>query len=259
MGQRQRLLARSILVISFTIVALGNLDWCWTGQPARLQARASLCEGCKLPSEEAPFANLEDIAPGLVLNSAVPSKVSELAATCILAAAVLAGLVLSPTAARAEQALVTSKIMVGGASTQDRGSRKTITRGMNLDNANYSNQDLSGVSFQQSLVRSGKFVNAKLEGASFFDADLQGADFTGAKMSQVNLELARLTDTVFDNAIATEMYVNGTTKMEPKSINGTDFTDTPFRKDQLNYLCKIAAGTNPVTKVNTRESLGCPE
>lgn len=31
-----------------------------------------------------------------------------------------------------------------------------------------------GVSFQQSLVRDGKFAGANLEGASFFDADLTG-------------------------------------------------------------------------------------
>lgn len=128
-----------------------------------------------------------------------------------------------------------------------------------MNDANFTGQNLTGVSFQQSIVRYGKFKDAKLTGASFFDADLEGADFTGAEMTQMNLELARCTNTIFDNAIATEMYVNGTTQMEPASIEGADFTDTPFRKDQKNFLCKIAKGTNPVTKVSTRESLMCPD
>ena len=49
------------------------------------------------------------------------------------------------------------------------------------------------------------------------------------------------------------------TNSEVKSIEGADFSDTPFRQDQINYLCGIAKGTNPTTKVSTRDSLGCPE
>jgi len=180
-----------------------------------------------------------------------------LLAVGLVSVAVLLGTGQLPVSA--ESALVRSKIRMGGASTLDGGSRKTITRGMNLDGADYSKQDLSGVSFQQSILRAAKFKDANLVGASFFDADLAGSDFTGADMTRANLELARLTDAIFTNTVANGMYVNGTTKMEPANIDGADFTDSFFRKDQLQYLCKIATGTNPITKVDTRESLMCPE
>lgn len=161
----------------------------------------------------------------------------------------------------AYNAMIDSKVMAGGASTtgKNSGSSKAITRGVDLTRADYSGKKVVGVSFQQSIVRESKWVNSDCSSSSFFDADLANADFTGANLNQVNFELARLTGATLDNAVATEMYVNGTTKMDVKSIEGADFTDTFFRQDQINYLCGIAKGTNPTTKVSTRDSLGCPE
>jgi hypothetical protein len=43
-----------------------------------------------------------------------------------------------------------------------------------------------------------------------------------------------------------------------KSISGADFTDALIRKDVQQGLCKFAEGTNPITGVDTRESLYCP-
>ena len=40
------------------------------------------------------------------------------------------------------------KVLQGAASTQDSGSRRTITRGAVLDRSDFSNQNLAGVSFQ---------------------------------------------------------------------------------------------------------------
>lgn len=45
------------------------------------------------------------------------------------------------------------------------GARKTVTRGVNIENADFHGKDLSGVSFQQSLVRGTNFVGAKLVAA----------------------------------------------------------------------------------------------
>ncbi|CAN0234208.1 unnamed protein product [Ectocarpus sp. 6 AP-2014] len=153
-----------------------------------------------------------------------------------------------------------SKLSVGAASTGDKGARKTVTRGVNIENADYHDKDLSSVSFQQSLVRGTNFKNAKLVAAGFFDADLSNCNFESANMNQANLELANLSGANMRNALVTEAYVSGATKMEPSIIEGADFTDTFLRKDQVRYLCGLetAKGTNPVSGVDTRDSLGCP-
>ena len=140
-----------------------------------------------------------------------------------------------------KSATVSSKIMAGGASTtgKNSGSAKNITRGVNLNGADYSGQSIVGVSFQQSSVRDSKFVNTDCQSASFFDADMTNADFTGANLNQAasrcfqchsclkmqqiacckaNFELSKLRNAIFDNAVATEMYMNSTTGVEAISM-----------------------------------------
>ncbi|CAM9257453.1 unnamed protein product [Ascophyllum nodosum] len=151
-----------------------------------------------------------------------------------------------------------SKLKFGAASTGDKGARKTVTRGVNIENADFHSKDMSGVSFQQSLVRGTNFKDAKLVAAGFFDADLSNCILEGANLNQANLEMTNLSGANMKNAVVTEAYVSGATKMEPADIEGADFTDTFLRKDQVKYLCEIAKGTNPVTGVDTKDSLGCP-
>lgn len=103
-----------------------------------------------------------------------------------------------------------SKITTGGASTLQSGRTITITRGVNLDQSDFSNQNLKGVAFQQSIVRNANFKGCNLFGASFFDATLDGSNFEDADMTQVNLEMAQLSRSNLKNAIVREMYVGGT-------------------------------------------------
>jgi uncharacterized protein YjbI with pentapeptide repeats len=84
-----------------------------------------------------------------------------------------------------------AKITTGGASTLQSGRTIAITRGVNLDNSDFSNQNLRGVAFQQSIVRNTNFKGSNLVGASFFDATLDGSDFEGADMSLANVEMAQ--------------------------------------------------------------------
>lgn len=151
------------------------------------------------------------------------------------------------------------KIKRGAASTLNQGIVKTMTRGVNIENANFEGKDLTGVSFQQSLVRAGNFRGSKCFTASFFDADLSNADFTGANMDQVNLELANLKGAILKDALVREAYVSGTTRLTGVEIEGSDWSGTFLRKDQQQYLCNRASGVNPITKISTKESLMCPE
>jgi len=166
-------------------------------------------------------------------------------------------------AGKGAEAKENSKIQGGGASTLQQGRRITITRGVNLDNTNWAGEDLKGVAFQQSVVRSANFEKAQLRTASFFDADLSNSNFKEADMSEVNLEMADLTGADLTGADLTNAYMTGAVVNGPKGgltkIDNTDWTDALLRKDQRTYLCTIAKGENPKKGVETRMSLMCKD
>jgi len=88
--------------------------------------------------------------------------------------------------------MANAKITTGGASTLQSGRTIAITRGVNLDRTDFSNQNLKGVAFQQSIVRDANFQNSNLVSASFFDATVDGSNFENADLSQANFEMAQL-------------------------------------------------------------------
>ena len=159
-------------------------------------------------------------------------------------------------------AAANAKITTGGASTLQSGRTIAITRGVNLDNSDFSGQNLKGVAFQQSIVRDTNFKGTNLVGSSFFDATLDGSNFEDADLTLSNVEMAQFNRANLKNTIMKEVYVSGATLFEGiKSIEGSDWSDTYLRKDQQKYLCEhpTSKGTNPVTLVDTRESLMCKD
>lgn len=119
----------------------------------------------------------------------------------------------------------------------------------------YSKKDFSGC-----IASLAKFQDAKVGGARFFKADLKGADFTGASAAGTSFESADLEGTVFKNAVLTSAYFTSSTIDQAESIEGADFSDAIFSPKMEKKLCALpsAKGTNPVTGVETRDSLFCP-
>jgi uncharacterized protein YjbI with pentapeptide repeats len=83
------------------------------------------------------------------------------------------------------------------------------------------------------------------------NANLKGANFQYALMDLVDFTAAHL-----DNAILADALLLRST-FKSAQIAGADFTDALLDGAQRAELCQSATGTNPMTGVETRDSLGC--
>ncbi|MDP7327043.1 MAG: pentapeptide repeat-containing protein [Prochlorococcaceae cyanobacterium ETNP7_MAG_30] len=107
---------------------------------------------------------------------------------------------------------------------------------VDLNGVDLSGADLRGAVFNSSQLQEANLQGADLENvvafASIFDrADLRGANFTNAMLMQ-----SRFKDALID---------------------GADFSNAVLDLRQQKELCARAEGTNAVSGLSTRDSLGC--
>jgi uncharacterized protein YjbI with pentapeptide repeats len=118
---------------------------------------------------------------------------------------------------------------------------------------------LFAVPFFPVLAKKTTFAGSNLQGCRFYKAYLVQADFTGADMRGASLEDTSMDEADLQNVVAAGAYFSRSI-LDVKNLANIDLTDAQVPVKALPMLCDRSdlKGTNPVTGVDTRESIMCP-
>ncbi len=133
---------------------------------------------------------------------------------------------------------------------------------------NYVRSQITGIDLHGQDLSKSSIAGATARDANLSDVDLHGTVVTLADLKGSNLNGIDLTDTLSDrvnfqktdlrNAVLVNMIASGSS-FAGAQIEGADFSFSVLDSDDQRNLCEIAQGTNPVTGVDTRESLECSD
>jgi len=126
----------------------------------------------------------------------------------------------------------------------------------NQNEQDFSGQDLAHTSFAGAQGRHSSFHGADLHGAILTQAAFPEADFSGADLSDVLMDKVDFSGADFSGALLRGVIASGSS-FRGATVSGADFTDALLDREDVRSLCREASGTNPVTGVETRLSLGC--